>query len=227
MLAQDYGAPIAGLLWYQGENNRGQDADTYRAALAGVIANFRQDLGNPDLFVASCQLAALPGPTTQEQHAWMEIREGQRRYALADPRSVLVATIDLPTLGFHLFGSGYREVGRRLGVATLRALYRRPGRTGPVVQRIRRFSLGTRMRIRYDRAVTGGDDPSLFRVVDQGVEVAVTLAAARGRSVTLRLERPVTDTALVTYGLREGGGPWLAGKRGEGAALLFLDVGLE
>lgn len=227
VLVQAYGAPIAGLLWYQGESNNGQDADTYRAALAWLIANLRQDLGNPDLFVASCQLAALAGATPREEDAWMEIREGQRRYALADPRSILIGTIDLPTFGAHLLGPGYREVGRRLGVATLRALYRVPASTGPAVRRIRRVRLGTRIRIGYDRAVTGGGDPSLFRVVEHGVEAPITLATVRGRSVTLALAQPVSDAARVTYGLGGAGKPWVVGERGEGAALLFLNAGLE
>src|SRR5262249_57954717 len=98
-------------------------AGDYLAALRRVVTAQRGDLASPGLFFASCQLASVLDQSEASQSFWMGLREAQREYAASDPQSTLVATLDQPLYFVHLFGPGYREVGRRLGLATLAASY--------------------------------------------------------------------------------------------------------
>ena len=225
VLEQSYGAPIRGMIWYQGEGDVGQTTEAYESDLASLVGSLRADLGSPALFFASCQLSRGGwDPPSEALERWLDIREAQRRYALADADSVLVGTIDLPGDGLHLLGVGYREAGRRLGLATLRALYRGRADTGPALRRSRLQRSGLRIRVSYDRRIDGGD-PALFRVVDGGRTIPITGVVASGRSVRIDLAEPATQAASLSYGLGSGGtAAWLVGSRGEGAALLFRDV---
>ena len=206
--------------------------ETYRDALATFVADLRSDLANPSLFFASCQLAWWGWSSDPEtQNGWMAIQEGQRQYALSDLQSVLVGTIDLPGDGLHLFGPGYREAGRRLAMATLRAVaaYRVRSARPPLLMRSRLQSGGRRIALSFDRRVTGGD-PALFQTIDGPRVVAATAVRARGRRVIVDLAEPVGSEARLTYGL--GATPQhspVVGARGEGAALVFkdLEVGIK
>lgn len=220
VLDQGYAHPIRGVIWYQGENNLGQTADVYRSALAELVANLRADLGNPALFFASCQLSWFWRTDPAGQTLWLAIQEGQRQYAASDPLSALVATVDVPADGIHLAGRGYREVGRRLGLATLRGAYGVRADVAPRLRRLRVSRGGQRVSLSFDRRVAGGH-PGLFGIAD-GTAVPSTAFDVRGRRVRLELIRPVGPSARITYGL--GAMPQLApliGARGEGGVLLF------
>jgi hypothetical protein len=228
ILVQGYASPIRGAIWYQGEADAAEPTADYLAALRQFVTDLRADLASPGLFFASCQLAALGDQTELAQSLWMGLREAQREYAASDPQSTLVATLDLPLYFVHLFGPGYREVGRRLGLATLAASYgvRRLGTT-PTLRSVRLARAGARIVFRYDRPVVGGD-PALFRVSDTSGPVDVVAAQARGSRVYLDLAQPVSVVGHVSYGFDRPAPPngWLVGRRGEGSVLAFKDLGV-
>ncbi len=228
VLVQDYASPIRGVIWYQGESDAAVPTADYLATLRQLVSDLRTDLASPALFFASCQLASYTLDVTEAPQAlWMGLREAQRQYAASDPQSTLVATLDLPVYFVHLFGSGYRETGRRLGLATLEASYnvRRLGTT-PKLRSVRLSRAGARVVLRYDRPVVGGD-PALFRVSNASGGVAVLAAQARGSRVYVDLAQPVTAAAHVSYGFGKPASPggWLVGRRGEGSVLAFKDLG--
>jgi hypothetical protein len=229
VLIQGYTAPIRGVIWYQGENDIGQPTAVYRAALGDLVAHLRTDLGNPALFFASCQLSWIAWPIQSYQAGVQAIREAQRQYAASDPLSALVATIDLPNDGLHLLGSGHREAGARLAMATLRGSYRIPAHGTPALKRSRLSRSGTRITLSYDRRLVGGD-PTLFRVTDAGVDIPVTAARARGHRVMIDLAQPASPAALASYGAGMGARApegLVAGSRDEGATLLFNDLPVQ
>jgi hypothetical protein len=227
VLVQGYAQPIRGLIWYQGESDTTQAVDVYRTALGTFVADLRGDLANPGLFVAICQLSwAATSP--ERQDGWMRIREAQRQYVSSDPRSVLVATIDLPNDGLHLFGPGHREAGRRLGLATLRASYGLRSDATPRLRWTRLQRGASRITLKYDRRLIGGN-PMHFGVLDAGVGVATVAVTTRGSRVKIDLERAVGTGARVTYSAGSNGNAPvdpIVGARGEGAVPLFQDLGV-
>jgi hypothetical protein len=229
VLVQDYASPIRGLIWYQGEADAAVPTADYLATLRQLVSDLRSDLASPALFFASCQLASYTIDLTEAPQAlWAGLREAQREYAASDPQSTLVATLDQPTFFVHLLGPGYREVGRRLGLATLEASYkvRRLGTT-PKLRSVRLARAGARLMLRYDRPVVGGD-PALFRVSNASGPVTILAVQARGSRVYLDLAQPVTAVAHVSYGFGSPASPdgWLVGRRGEGSVLAFKDLGV-
>lgn len=227
VLVQGYDTPIRGVIWYQGENNHGDLPASYLSALAAFVGDLRHDLASPALFFASCQLSRRDSPFESVQTGTQGIREAQRQYALTDPRSVLVATVDLPGDGLHLLGPGYREAGRRLGAATLRASYRKRTRTPPVLRRIRRLRSGLRILVKYDQRIVGAT-AARFRVVDGGVQIPIVAVTTRGSGVHLDLAAPVSTTARISYlGHPDPAAPWIVGLQGEGAALVFDDASVN
>jgi hypothetical protein len=228
ILVQGYSSPIRGAIWYQGESDAAVPTADYLAALRQFVTDLRGDLASPGLFFASCQLASVHDQSETSQSFWMGLREAQREYAASDPQSTLVATLDLPLYFVHLFGPGYREVGRRLGLATLAGSYgvRRLGTT-PMLRSVRLSRAGARIVLRYDRRVVGGD-PALFRVSDTSGPVEVVVAQARGSRVSLDLAEPVSVAGHVSYGFNKPASPngWLVGRRGEGSVLAFRDLGV-
>ena len=226
VLDQHYSAPIRGVIWYQGESNLGQPTVAYRDALAELVGNLRSDLASGALFFASCQLSWRATSDPGSQAAWLAIQEAQRQYAAMDPLSAVVATVDLPGDGLHLYGAGYREAGRRLAMATLRASYRVRVDVAPGLRRTRLQRRGLRVALSFDRRVTGGD-PALFQVVD-GTPLQAATVLVRGRRVTLDLAEFASASARITYGL--GAMPPLAsliGARGEGGTPLFQDLPVD
>jgi len=228
VLAQDYASPIRGIIWYQGEADATVPTADYLAALRQLVSDLRSDLAAPALFFASCQLASFPLDLSDStQSLWSGLREAQRQYAAEDPQSTLVGTLDLPVYFLHLLGPGSREVGRRLGLATLEASYK-VGRLGttPKLRSVRLSRAGARIVFRYDRPVVGGD-PALFRVSNaSGAPVTILAAQARGSRVYLDLAQPVSATARVSYGFGKPASPdgWLVGRCGEGSVLGFKDL---
>ncbi len=112
-------------------------------------------------------------------------------------------------------------------MATLAAAYRKRTATGPVLTRTRVMRGGTRIALKYDLRVSGSS-PAAFRI-DHGISpVPVAGVQVRGKSVTIDLAGSVpAATARVSYLDPTGTIPWISGLRGEGAALLFEDVGRQ
>ncbi len=91
MVAPLSGAKFAGVLWYQGESNIGREGD-YAVMLKGLMSNWRQLFGNPDMKFVIIELADYGKPVGP---GWRNFQQMQREVAEADPRAALAEIHDL------------------------------------------------------------------------------------------------------------------------------------
>lgn len=97
MIAPLGNTPMAGVLWYQGENNANRTSarDAYRRQLTALLASWRGRFG-ADLPWVIVQLAPFGKLSDQPgEHNWAEVREAQRLVAEADQLAELVTTVDV------------------------------------------------------------------------------------------------------------------------------------
>jgi Carbohydrate esterase, sialic acid-specific acetylesterase len=245
-IVQRYRSPIRGLIFYQGEGDVGRTLAEYKTALQAEVASWRSDLGSPNLFFGNVQLATQwlfgESPADREIRVtkWMNIQEAQRQVMLADPKSTIIGTADIPRDFIHLSVDGYKEAGRRLGLTTLRDSYttgtfHQPRATGACID----ANAADRVVVFFDKNVQinpGSTNAlhTLFRVFDAGMPVEVTGATISGGNVTLQLTQPIvasagccgSTAATVSYGYGTfyNFDPWLIGTDGSGAAILFKDL---
>jgi sialate O-acetylesterase len=127
---------IAGVLWYQGENNA-KRAFEYRTAFTTLINGWREKFGRDDLPFYFCQVcnnfAKLPRPG---ESAWAELRESQSQ-ALALPHTAQAVTIDLGEAGDVHFRDK-KTLGHRLFLIAQSDHYgQRVACSGPVFDSMR------------------------------------------------------------------------------------------
>ncbi|QIG53521.1 sialate O-acetylesterase [Altererythrobacter sp. BO-6] len=140
---------MAGVIWYQGENNtrRPNARAAYQSQLEALLASWRARFGE-DLPFAIVQLAPF-GPLSSEpaEHNWAEVREAQRRVAEADRRAGLVVTSDVgERLDIH--PPLKKPVGLRAAAVLSHLLYAAPaGTLGPRPIDARREGGEVRVRI--------------------------------------------------------------------------------
>ena len=85
---------IAGVIWYQGENNADQGAD-YQKLFPRMIKDWRSKFRAPELPFLFVQLANLGKPTLDaEEKGWPYLREAQDM-ALSLPNTGMASAIDL------------------------------------------------------------------------------------------------------------------------------------
>jgi sialate O-acetylesterase len=114
-----YGVRAA--IWYQGESNI-YFAGTYQATLAAMMADWRRVFG-ADLPFIIVQIPNYgPLPTKPVESGWSEVREAQRRAALADSHAAYVVTIDLGAAK-ELHPVNKQDVGRRIAQAARHIVY--------------------------------------------------------------------------------------------------------
>ncbi|MDQ7086835.1 MAG: sialate O-acetylesterase [Acidobacteriota bacterium] len=226
VLSQNYGAPIRGVIWYQGESDVGRGTPAYRADLEALVADYRADLAAPDAFFGNCQLATHLA--AQDLDAWIAIQEAQRQQAEADPLSDVVALVDQPRSDtIHLNVEGYKEAGRRLGRAVLAGSY---GQSRPLGPQLVSGWLPDRERgPDHDHSTTGTSPglPALSGVQADG-PVTITSMSVAGPRVILQLQRSAFGSTFVTYGYsRNPASPWIRAVDGAGAALTFKDLPVQ
>jgi sialate O-acetylesterase len=227
VLRQGYAHPIRGVIWYQGESDVDNGAAAYLENLRTLVANFRSDLGRPDLFFGNCQLATY---LQADLDTWIPLQDAQRLHAAEDALTIIVALIDQPRSdNIHLDVAGYKEAGRRLANAVLDDLYGVPRSLGPRIVDVR-FGSSARDQIviEYDKNVTGGTRTP-FRVSDNGVPVTILGATPSGATMILQLQQPLSPTGgRVSYGYTLDPGPGLVvAEDGGGAALAFWEIPVQ
>ncbi|MEN2790657.1 sialate O-acetylesterase [Sphingomonas oligophenolica] len=108
-------------IWYQGESDM-YFSGRYQATMAALMADWRRVFGAGLPFL----IVELPDygsrPTAPAESLWSNIREAQRRAALADPHAAYIVTVDIGDPG-NLHPSNKQEVGRRLAIAARRVVY--------------------------------------------------------------------------------------------------------
>jgi sialate O-acetylesterase len=119
-------APIGGYgfkaaIWYQGESDiyfSGQ----YQATLAAMTGDWRDRFG-ADLPFLIVQIPNYgPRPTAPVESVWSEVREAQRRAAMADAKAAYIVTVDIGD-ATNLHPSNKQDIGRRLAIAARHIVY--------------------------------------------------------------------------------------------------------
>lgn len=198
------GQPIAGVLWYQGENDAGPEAPRYTARMRRLAAAVRRDLRQPRLRWIMAQLARVFGDN--DAAAWNSIQEQQRLLPEKIRGLETVAAIDLPLDdGVHIGADGYPVLGRRMARVALRPRERppqlkavrvrdkRPGDSGPCIE-VEYASVGTGLR---------SEGPARgFALVDrEGRAVPIIhRTSLQGRIARLHCCRPLTPDLRLYYG---------------------------
>lgn len=114
---------LAGVIWYQGENNA-QRASQYHAVFPSLILDWRRLWGNDDLPFFWCQLANYrEKKKTPEESAWAELREAQTK-TLTLPATGQALTIDVGEAG-DIHPRNKAVPGRRLAGLALARVYGR------------------------------------------------------------------------------------------------------
>ncbi len=219
-LLQSYATPPKGYLWYQGESDAGRGVALYKADLQRLMAEYRQDLENPNLVFGIVQLAtyAQANLTT-----WLPIQEAQRQVVEEDPLSVLSAAVDLPRADtIHLNVAGYKTLGARLAAEMREHFYGQPVDASARLTQAR-VAGSSSIELVYDASVTGGA-PGLYRVTDSSGPRTVTAASASGNTVTLTIQGRLRTGVLVSYGYSNTpAAAWVKDAQGTAVAC-FLDV---
>lgn len=126
MIAPIGGYGVKAAIWYQGESDI-YFSRHYQATLAAMMADWRGTFGATLPFVIVEIPDYGPRPTAPVASIWSEVREAQRRAAVADAHAAYIVTVDIgdPT---NLHPSNKQEVGRRLAIAAQHVVY---GGTAP------------------------------------------------------------------------------------------------
>lgn len=140
---------LAGVIWYQGENNvrRPEPRAAYRRQLTALLASWRGRFG-ARLPVVIVQLAPFgPLSAAPDENNWSEVREAQRLVAQEDPLAELVTTVDVgERLDIH--PPLKKPVGMRSAAALSFLLYGGPAEAlGPRPLAARREGPVVRVRI--------------------------------------------------------------------------------
>jgi sialate O-acetylesterase len=225
VLAQGFAHPIRGAVWYQGESDAGRTVEQYLGDLEQLVADYRADLDNSELFFGNCQLATDEWSTNIDN--WLRIQEAQRQQAERDPRSDVVATMDQPRAdSVHLSVEGYKRVGARLALAVLNGSYGIPQELGPKLVSVS-FGASNEVVLTYDKEMTGGQ-LDLFRVTDETGIVPKSAITNNGNQVILTLGRPASGETTVNYGYsRIPDVSWMRATDGTGPALAFFGLPVQ
>lgn len=135
------GQKVAGVLWYQGENETSNSAaPLYTQRMAALIAACRKDLRQPRLPWAMVQLGRVIG-YRQLAEPWNSVQEQQRLLPERIANLATVSAIDLALDdGIHLAGSAMPQLARRLArTMDQLASPHRPELPPPQLAWIRRF----------------------------------------------------------------------------------------
>ncbi len=205
MIAPLGSTPLAGVLWYQGENNANREGarEAYRRQLTALLASWRGRFG-AELPWVIVQLAPFGRLSDQPaESSWAEVREAQRQVAEADPLAEMVTTVDVgERLDIH--PPLKKPVGLRAAAAmtVLRygakaeALGPRPAsarRAGDEVRIAMTPATGALMAASWGR-------PGPFILCDAGSPRACTFADARLAEGGIAVAIPENfDPALVRY----------------------------
>lgn len=197
LLQNDPNPPI-GFLWFQGESDSGRGTAAYESDMNELIARYREDLANPELWVLQAQLGTHQ--LQQDLEAWVSIQEAQRRVAEADPRVAVIPTADQPRSDtIHFSVAGYKTIGARFAEAAREMVLGEAMDASLRVVAARRIGNRRSMEIEFDGDVTGGE-AGLFRVRHEGAGVEIRQISAAGQVVTLTLGDRLDGAATVSYG---------------------------
>ena len=210
-MVEGAGGRVAGMLWWQGEGEFGGDPQQYLVPFKKLIADFREDLGSPDLPFIFAQLestdATPPDQTRQER--WTNKQESFRLAELQIPHTAMIVTIDQPRMDVHhLDTPALKIVGSRFALAARALVYGQDiPWSGPRFESAA-FTDKSRLKVRVlfsglDREVRPQAGIKGFQVVGPEGPVAIESAARdekKPAAVLLTLSRLAPKASRVRYG---------------------------
>ena len=120
MIAPLIQTTLAGVIWYQGEQDTGKPGALYQRILEALIRDWRTKWSS-DLPFVLCQLPNYGNKTDEPgESPWGEIREAQME-ALRLPRTAAAVLIDLGDKDVHPIDK--KPVGKRIALTALGAFY--------------------------------------------------------------------------------------------------------
>lgn len=206
------GQPIAGVLWYQGCSDTGDEAAAvYTARMQELVAAVRADLGQPELPWAIVQIGRVVEDNEPRSRTWNAVQEQQRLLPASIPRCDVVPAVDLDLDDLiHISTRSYPALAGRLArVAARLALGDRDER--PAIQPAEvRFAEGAppasaTVEVRFADAVGGlrsQGRPLGFSLVDAQHRDAHAIhrTTLRGDRAILHLTRAPLNGLRLMYG---------------------------
>jgi sialate O-acetylesterase len=190
--------PVAGALWYQGENDNGRGY-MYRTLLKTLIADWRKQWGIPDLPFIVVQLANV-NATENEPHesGWAETWEAQY-LATKLPKVGMAVTLDIGQ-GEDVHYKNKQEAGRRAALAALHTAYGRDFvYSGPIY---RSMSVeGNKIRLRFDLfgsalATRNSEPPKGFAIAGEDKKFVWAEAKLEGNEIVAWSDRVPAPVAV-------------------------------
>ncbi len=221
--------PIRGAIWYQGESNVTR-AWQYRTLLPLMIRDWRSAWGQGDFPFGLVQVAPfryeLDLNFPDVHPAWCaELREAQALVLKTLPNTGMAVTMDIGDVA-DIHPKNKQEVGRRLALWALAAVYRRDiVYCGPMYESM--AVEGNKIRIRFTHTGSGlttrhGKPPNEFTIAGEDQNFHPAAAAIDGDTVLVsssEVPRPVA----VRFAWRDAAVPNLANKEGLPAAPFRTD----
>jgi sialate O-acetylesterase len=196
------GAPIKGMLWYQGEGDTGPTSAVYEKAFLSFIDAFRRDVGNPDLPFIYVQIGRWPWPGSDAElnSGSNLVREVQRRIFSQRKNVFFTSAIDLPMDDFiHIAYEGQERLGRRLAEVALSEVYSKPGHGRPIdiasIEMLHPTCDRSIIRVRFSGVsgrLTSKDRPTGFKLIPSDPSA---------NRVLYRVDFDATDAAAVLLGI--------------------------
>jgi len=179
-----------GALWYQGENNAGKPAD-YEKMLPSFVAELRADWQRAEFPFFIGQLSSPTSNWPDEKEGYATLREVQRAYAVSDPHSGFVVSLDHGERG-DVHPKNKQPVGERFARLALARVY---GQTGFAAQ-----------------------SPSATKAMRVGDKIELSFADLPGR---LEVRDPAVPTLLLRDGAGTMVAPASAALSPDGKKLLL------
>lgn len=193
---------LRGVLWYQGENNTGNAADSqqYLEKMSAMVSSWRQLFVSENLPFYYVQLTSWqdPNPDPAGGDGWVYVREAQRKAMERIPHSGMAVTIDVGDAK-DIHPKNKRAVGERLAQW---ALCREYGKSlvpsGPLFQSMQINGHQARIQFRYVEnglvsgklGVEAGEDSRINGFAIAGVDKKWRWANARIDGKTVVVSHP-------------------------------------
>lgn len=136
MIAPLVPVSLAGVVWYQGEQDTGRSTALYQKMLSGLITDWRAHWGSELPFVI-CQLPNNGAKTLEiGLSRWADIRQAQLQTTSTLPVTAQTVLIDVGDENVH--PPDKKPVGQRVALTALGVFYKKPvDHSGPVFQSLK------------------------------------------------------------------------------------------